>query len=200
MPLSLAFALSLQLGAAATAGPPAAREAKAWPRFLGGAASGLLAHEASHVFFDLATGAGVGIKRVDYAGIPFPAITHDPLGPRQEYLIAQAGFLAQHASNEWLLSRDLRKTRAPFHKGWLAMNLGTSAAYAWAAFTRTGPPERDTRAMAAAARVDEPVIGALVLAPAVLDAWRYARPEAKAPRWLSRACKAALVLLIVRAD
>lgn len=92
MHLSLALALSLQLAAAAAdEDPPAAREAKAWPRFLAGAASGLLAHEASHVFFDLATGAGVGVQRVEYAGLPFPAITHDPMGPRQEYLIAQAG-------------------------------------------------------------------------------------------------------------
>lgn len=197
MHLALALAASLAAAPAAPEPPPAPRS---WPRFLGGAATGLLAHEASHVLFDLAAGAGVGVRRVDYAGLPFFAITHDPVGPRAEFLIGQAGFLAQHASNEWLLAGDLRGRPAPFRKGWLAMNLATSTAYAWAAFTRTGPAERDTRAIADAARVDERLVGALVLAPAALDAWRYARPDAKAPRWISRAFKVALLALVLRAD
>jgi hypothetical protein len=52
--------------------------------------------------------------------------------------------------------------------------------------------------MAAAARVDERWIGALVLAPAVFDTWRYYRPDDRLPVWLSRTVKVAGVLLVLR--
>jgi hypothetical protein len=55
----------------------------------------------------------------------------------------------------------------------LAFNVLTSVAYAGAAFTRSGPAERDTRGMAVTARVAEPWIGAVILTPAALDAARY---------------------------
>ena len=80
----------------------------------------------------------------------------------------------------------------------LAFNVITSGAYAGAAFARTGPGERDTRGMAVSADVDERWIGALVLAPAVLDAWRYFDPEARWAVWASRAAKVAGVLLVIR--
>ncbi len=40
----------------------------------------------------------------------------------------------------------------------------------------------------------------MILAPAVLDAWRYFRPEAKWAVWASRAAKVGMVLLVVKAD
>ena len=73
-----------------------------------------------------------------------------------------------------------------------------SAVGAGAAFARTGPAERDTRGMADSARIDEPWIGALILGPAVLDAWRYFDPDAKWAVWVSRAMKIGGVLLILR--
>jgi hypothetical protein len=63
---------------------------------------------------------------------------------------------------------------------------------------KTGPPERDTRGIAASARVDERWVGALVLAPAVLDAWRYYHPDAKWAVWTSRGVKLGMILLVVR--
>jgi hypothetical protein len=83
-------------------------------------------------------------------------------------------------------------------KGLLAFNVVSSAAYAGAAFARTGPAERDTRGMAQSAGVDERWIGAMVLAPAVLDAWRYFEPEARWAAWASRAVKIGMVLLVLR--
>jgi hypothetical protein len=44
--------------------------------FLGGIAVGLAAHEAGHLFFDVIFDADPGIKRVEFHGIPFFAITH----------------------------------------------------------------------------------------------------------------------------
>jgi hypothetical protein len=162
---------------------------------------GLAAHESGHLFFNVVFDADPTIRRVDFHGIPFFAITPQaPLSPRQEFALASAGFWVQHATNEWLLSTRprLRFERAAFSKGLFAFNVLTSAAYSGAAFARTGPVERDTRGMASAARIDERWVGALILAPAVLDTWRYYDPDARLPVWLSRAVKAGAVLLILR--
>jgi hypothetical protein len=62
----------------------------------------------------------------------------------------------------------------------------------------TGPLERDTRGMAATLGVDEAWIGALILTPAVLDAWHYYHPESRWARWASRATKIGMVLLVIK--
>jgi hypothetical protein len=170
--------------------------------FLLGGATGLLLHESGHLVFDFAFDADPAIRKVDFHGIPFFAISHrDGLPRRKEFVISSAGFWVQHAGSEWILSRRprLRDERAPFAKGVLAFNVLTSTAYAGAAFARTGPVERDTRGMAESSGIDERWIGALVLAPAALDAWRYYDPKAKWAEWISRGVKVLLVLLTVRA-
>jgi hypothetical protein len=179
--------------AASTAEPGAASLA----RFLTGAAFGLALHEAGHLGLDLIFDADPGVRRVSFGPVPFFAITHRELGPGQEFAVASAGFWMQQASSEWLLTRrpNLRDQRAPAAKGLLAFNVLASVIYSGAAFARTGPPERDTATMARALKIDEAWVGALVLAPAVLDAWRYYRPESRTARWASRATKLGLVLL-----
>jgi hypothetical protein len=169
--------------------------------FLAGGVIGLGAHEAAHLLANVAIGEKPGLRKVDFHGIPFFAITHrNGISPRREFLVSSAGFWAQHAGNEWLLGRrpNLRRERAPIAKGIFTFNVLASAAYAGAAFTRTGPVERDTRGMAESARVDERWIGALVLAPAVLDAWRYFHPHSKWSAWTSRAVKIGMVVMVVR--
>ena len=169
--------------------------------FLSGAAIALVAHETGHLAFDVAFDADPRLKRVDFHGIPFFALTHrKQLSPRREAIVSSAGFWVQHATDEWILTNrpDLRRERAPLVKGVLAFNVLTSVAYAGAAFGRTGPFERDTRAIADATRVDERWIGAIVLAPALLDTWRYFHPESKAAVWLSRGVKVGMVALAVR--
>ena len=103
-------------------------------------------------------------------------------------------------SSEWLLTKrpSLRVARAPVAKGLLAFNVLHSAGYACVAFARAGPFERDTRGMAGSIGVDERAIGALVLAPAVLDAIRYFKPEARWVTWASRAAKVASVVLVIK--
>ncbi len=169
--------------------------------FLAGATVGLLAHETGHLVFDGLFDADPEFRRVEFHGIPFFAITHKPGMPaNQEFAISAAGFWVQQATNEWILSARprLRFERAPFAKGIVAFNIGASAVYAVAAFARTGPIERDTRGMAFASRTGEPWIGALVLAPALLDAWRYLDPDARWLVWASRAAKIGTVVLILR--
>ena len=159
------------------------------------------AHEAAHLALDIAFDADPSLKRVEFHGIPFFAITHRPdLSRRRELAISCAGFTAQHAGSEWILTERpaLRGERAPVLKGILAFNIATSAAYAGVAFSRTGPYERDTRGIATAARLDERWVGAMVLAPAALDAWRYFHPDAKWAAWTSRGVKIGMVLLLLR--
>jgi hypothetical protein len=169
--------------------------------FLTGAAIGLAAHEAGHMIANLAFGEKPGVGKVDFHGMPFFAITHPSGLPlHEEFVISSAGFWMQHAENEWLLTRTpaLRSQQAPMKKGVFAFNVLASVAYAGAAFAKTGPDERDTRGMAASARVDERLIGALVLAPALLDAWRYYHPDTKWATWASRGVKIGMVVMVVR--
>ncbi len=170
-------------------------------KFFSGAGVAFGAHEAGHLLFDVVFDANPGVGRVEFHGIPFFAVTHrSDMSPRREFTISSAGFWVQHATDEWLLTARprLKHEHAPFAKGVLAFNLLTSAAYAGAAFARTGPIERDTRGMADSIRVNERWIGLLILAPAVLDAWRYLKPDARTPVWLSRGVKAGAVLLVLK--
>jgi hypothetical protein len=93
---------------------------------------------------------------------------------------------------------SLRDAHAPVAKGLLAFNVLNAAGYAFVAFARAGPFERDTRGMADSIAVNERAIGALVLAPAVFDAIRYFKPESRWPKWASRAAKVASVVLVVK--
>ncbi len=170
-------------------------------RFLAGGAIGLGLHESGHLVTSGIFGADPGVKGVSFGPIPFFAITHEPVSPAREYTIAASGFWVQHATSEWLLTRrpELRLEHAPLAKGVLAFNVLASTAYATAAFGTFGPHERDTRAMANALGVAEPWIGGLVLAPAVLDTWRYFKPESRWAAWTSRAMKVGAVLMVVKA-
>ncbi|HEX5474883.1 MAG TPA: hypothetical protein VFX12_09500 [Vicinamibacterales bacterium] len=169
------------------------------PTFLGGAATALAAHEAGHVLFDGLFGVKPELRRVSFHGIPFFAISHRAGLPwRQEFVIDSAGFWVQHAGSEAILTRhpSLRDERAPFLKGVLAFNVLASIAYAGAGFARTGPEERDTRGMADARRWKEPAIAALILAPALLDAYRYYHPGQRWAVWTSRGVKVGMVALV----
>jgi len=170
-------------------------------RFFAGAALGLGLHESAHLIADEAFGADPGVRKVSAGFIPFFAITHEPVTPTKEFIISSAGFWAQDVGNDIVLSRhpQLRQEHAPLLKGLLAFNVVTSVIYSGAAFARRGPAERDTRGIALAADVDEPWIGVTVLAPAVLDAARYYRPNSRALRWASRAAKVGGALLIFKA-
>jgi hypothetical protein len=169
--------------------------------FLGGAALGLAIHESGHVAMALIFDATPHVKGVSFGPIPFFAITHDPVSPGREYAISAAGFWMQAASSEWILTRRprLRDEKAPLAKGVLAFHVLASAAYAFAAVAGVGPDERDTLSMANALRCKEGWVGAMVIAPAAFDVWRYRKPEAKWAAWASRAAKVGLVIAVARA-
>ena len=168
--------------------------------FLAGGVLGLGLHEDGHLIFDTAFDASARLEGIHFGPFPFFAITHPgDLSPRREFTISSAGFWMQDLSSEWILTRrpSLRDEHAPLAKGVLAFNVLNSAGYAFVAFARAGPFERDTRGMADSVGMDERAIGAMVLAPALFDAIRYFKPEARWAKWASRAAKVGSVLLLV---
>lgn len=199
--VALARPLATQSTPAAQTPPPREHSAGDVFQFLAGGALGLGLHESGHVVAAWAFDANPGIKGITYGFIPFFAITHDPVSPPKEYTISAAGFWVQAVTSEWLLIKrpDLRSEHAPLAKGVFAFHLIASATYGIGGLAHLGPPESDTRGMAGALRVNESWVGALVMAPAVFDTWRYMRPRAAFPRWASRAAKVATVLLVIRA-
>ena len=170
--------------------------------FAAGGAAGFAAHEGGHLLANALLDGRPRVKRVEFLGVPFFAISPTaPLTPRRRFVISAAGFWVQGATSEWALARrgGLRPAHAPFAKGVLTFDVATSLGYAAAAIGGVGPLERDTRGMAGAARMKEAWIGVLVLAPAALDAWRYHHPRDGWATWTSRASKVALVALVARA-
>ena len=200
---SMAFA---QTSAPPAGPPPSASRSRLMQtvELLGGAATGLVAHESGHILFGAIFGAHPSIKSLSYGPIRFFRIDHDSVTPKQEIVITSAGFWVQHAGSEWILAAhpDLRHESSPFLKGILGFNLATSAMYATAAFGQFGPDARDTLGIAVSyddgKGMPEPVVGALILAPAVLDGWRYLHPEATWAKWASRAAKIGMALLVLK--
>ena len=186
------------------ASPALAQEESGASRFgkvlLGGAA-GLGLHEAGHLVANWAFDERVKVKKVDYNGIPFFALSHAPnLSPRREYVVSSAGFWAQYLYSEQILTHhpNLKNEESPFRKGMLTFHVVTSLVYAGAALGKTGPVERDTRGMAVSRKIDERWIGVMVLAPALLDIYRYFNPGAGWATWTSRSVKIGTVALVIK--
>ena len=183
---------------------PASAQDTAAGRFgkvlLGGVA-GLGLHEGGHLIANWAFEEKVQIKKVDFKGIPFFALSHAPdLSPRREYVGSSAGFWSQYLYSEQILTHhpNLRDEQSPFRKGLLTFHVVTSLMYSGAALAKTGPFERDTRGMATSRRVSERWIGAMVLAPALLDVYRYFNPGARWATWTSRGVKMGSVALVLK--
>jgi hypothetical protein len=197
--VSLLAVLALLLAAA-----PASAQQSVGERFgkviLGGVA-GLGVHEGGHLVANWAFEEKVRVKKVDYKGIPFFALSHAPdLSPRREYVVSSAGFWAQYLYSEQILTHhpNLKAEQSPFRKGMLTFHVVTSLVYSGAALGKTGPIERDTRGMATSRRIDERWIGAMVLAPALLDVYRYFNPGARWATWTSRGVKMGTVALVIK--
>lgn len=201
----LAFAMLMLLGAspafaqqAQTKGPSAGAS---FGRLLLGGAAGLALHESGHLIADWAFEEKVVVKKVGYKGAPFFAITHaNDLSPRREFTVSSAGFWSQFLYSEQILTHhpDLRHEQSPVRKGILTFHVVTSLMYSGAAFGKTGPVERDTRGMADSLHINERWLGALLLAPAVLDTYRYFHPGARWAMWTSRGVKMGSVALVLR--
>ena len=194
--------LSVTRALSAQAPAPAAHHAADRLRFAAGATMAFVSHESGHFSFDLLFSANPYLDAVHFGPIPFFAVTgRNHVNPRQLFAISSAGFWMQEATNEWILSghSQLRSEHHPMKTGALAFNILMPAAYGVGALFKVGPPERDPRSMASTSGIPEPVIGLIVIAPALLDAYRYLHPEKRWPIWASRAVKLGTVALTFRA-
>jgi hypothetical protein len=96
-----------------------------------------------------------------------------------------------------LTRRPRSADQAPLTKGVFAFNVIASVACGCRVRENWSGGARYAR-MAASSRIDERWIGALVLAPALLDGWRYHHPNAKWAAWSSRGVKIGMVFMVVR--
>ena len=192
----------LLLGLVAPAYAQDTSKVERFGKVLLGGAAGLALHEAGHLVADWAFEEKVFVKKVDYKGVPFFAITHaNDLSPRREFTVSSAGFWTQFLYSEQILTHhpNLRHERSPFRKGVLTFHVVTSVMYAGAAFAKTGPIERDTRGMADSLHINERWLGALLLAPALLDTYRVFHPDsARWAAWTSRGVKMGAVALVLK--
>ena len=187
--------------AATPAFPQESSGASKFGKVVLGGLAGLGLHETGHLVANWAFEEKVNVRKVDYKGIPFFAFSHAPdLSPRREYVVSSAGFWAQYLYSEQILTHhpNLKNEESPFRKGVLAFHVATSLVYSGAAFGKTGPVERDTRGMASSRRIDERWIGAIVLAPALLDMYRFFNPDARWAIWTSRGVKMGSVVLVLK--
>ena len=195
------FAILLLVLSASPAFAQESSTASKFGKVLLGGAAGLASHEAGHLIANWAFDGKVVVKKVEFSGIPFFALSHSPdLSPRREYVVSAAGFWAQYLYSEQILTHhpNLKDEESPLRKGMLAFHVATSFIYAGAALFETGPYERDTRGMASSRRISERWIGAMILAPAVLDAYRYFNPDARWASWASRGAKVGSVLFVFK--
>ena len=170
--------------------------------FFKGAFVALAAHEGGHYIGNLEVGSEPYLKSVNYGPIPF--FTIEPqrfLTPHEHYITSSAGFDAQHIINEWLLTThpNLRNEDKPYLKGMATFNFWLTVGYAATAFAGTGPNERDTKGMADSLGWNERWVGALILAPTALDAYRYNHPDSKWAKTASRLTKLLIIALAVKA-
>jgi hypothetical protein len=193
---------------------PAAQVPSSWGRDLGlgaaGAVSGFLLHESGHLLANLLLGNVPNVHgtrvwgalpffvirpRIDCTGDHCTKHNGHEFGPGQNgaFFIVTAGFHAQHATDEILLTRtpNLRQRDAPFQKGLLAFNVFLSVFYAAGTFTGLEDPYGDLGGAARRSGMHEAWL-ATVLAPAALDTYRYFVPCTRWAPWVSRASKASL--------
>ena len=186
-----------------------------WGRTIGlgtaGAVSAFVLHESGHVLANLMLGNVPKFSGTLVWGfLPFvvirPRITCDGdhctkhngetfrSGRNGTYFIATAGFHVQHVTDEVLLTLhpDLMARDAPFQKGMLAFNVFLSTIYAVGAFTGLEDPHGDLAGAARRSGIHEAWLATVVLAPAVLDTYRYFVPTSRWAPWASRAAKATL--------
>lgn len=169
--------------------------------FLGGALVGFLVHEGAHLAVDLALDSKPYFKRVDAGSVPFFALSYQKeMSPREDYAITSAGFIAQHAMAERILSNHphLWQKDEPAAKGAFLFHIITCLIYTHAALTSSGPVERDSLTMAYSARIDEKWIGAALFSVAALDLYRSFHPEARWAVWTSRALKVSFLFGLTR--
>src|SRR4030095_14269762 len=93
--------------AAQTPPPPAETPSTAGRigKVLLGGAAGLVLQESGHLVANWAFEEKVVVRKVEYKGIPFFALSHaHDLSPRREFVVSSAGFWSQYLYSEQILT------------------------------------------------------------------------------------------------
>ena len=165
------------------------RQVKDWAWFLLGAGAGFVAHEMGHMFTDVILGKRVTFEEVHLGPFPFFAIVPCcNISNQQLYAIASAGFMVQYVNSELILwiSPRIRSQRHAFLKGVLALDIGLSLGYAITGFlpAKDVPPTSDVGSMSRALGVPAWQVGLMILAPAIVDTYRYLVPSSVWAPWV----------------
>jgi hypothetical protein len=164
------------------------RHAADWGWLLLGAAAGFVGHELGHVAADLMAGKSIDLVETHLGAVPFFAIQpccH--LTRAEEYAVASAGFLVQDVASELILwtAPRLRSQRHAFLKGVLILHVALSLGYAITGLLGVGPPQSDVNTMARGLDAPSWQVGLMILAPAVVDVYRYLVPGSAWAPWVS---------------
>jgi hypothetical protein len=166
-------------------------------RLLGGAATGLVAHEGGHIVFGAIFGAHPSIKALRYGPIRFFRIDHDAVTPKEEFVITSAGFWCNTLARSGLHRAPESSPRVVAVQGDPRVQSRDVCDAATAAFGQFGPPRHarhrrtydDGKDAGAGCRRTHPRAGRT-------DGWRYLHPDAR--RRASRAAKIGMALLTLR--
>lgn len=137
---------------------------------------------------DAFLGKSVKVEKVKLGPFPFFSLTACcQLTPREEWMIASAGFVSQQMTSELILgfAPKIRAHRRPFLKGVLMFDILLSVGYAISGFANVGPPQSDVMTMARAMNTEPWKIGFMLTVPATVDLVRYFVPELQWAPWVS---------------
>lgn len=161
-----------------------------------GAGTGLVLHEGGHVLMDYAVGAEPTFVPVKLGPFPFFAIQPSHLETNQQrYTVAMTGFMMQDIYSELILHIDprLREHHHPFLKGMLAFHVLLNTGYAITGFANIGPAQSDVNTMARSLGVPPWSIGLMLIAPALVDTYRYFVPDSRWAPWVSMGSKLTMI-------
>ncbi len=214
--LWIALVLVLVGGAAEARAEPWGASDYAW--FVAGGLSGFVIHDAAHAVVAESLGLRPRLE-IRHRPIPFIIVKYNfiavedasgevayysdrdgnpiPNGAQKNFVIASAGINSQNIASEWILSAhpNLREESRPYLKGMLAFDLLTSFGYV---LVGRKDPDGDIRGMSEALKVNDGIIGGIVLLPAVLDLYRYYHPDSAWAPWVDRGAKGYLLGLSFR--
>ncbi|MEO6953361.1 MAG: hypothetical protein ABI321_16290 [Polyangia bacterium] len=171
-----------------------------------GATSGFVGHELGHIVTDLMTLHHPTFHTTKTGPFYFFAIQPccGPLSHAEEYAIASAGLVVNDLSSELILSISprIRSRHAPFMKGVLLVDIGLELGYAISGFVQSAhpkgfPDQSDVASMSRALGVSPWRVSLSVMAPALIDLYRYFVPRSSFVPWVgiqSKVFMAGLVL------
>lgn len=171
-----------------------------------GAASGFVGHELGHIVTDFMTLHHPTFHATKTGPFYFFAIQPccGDLSHAEEYAIASAGLVVNDLSSELILqiSPRIRSRHAPYMKGVLLADIGLELGYAISGFIQSAhpkgfPAQSDVGSMSRALGVAPWRVSLSVMAPALIDLYRYFVPRSSFMPWVGIQSKMFMAGLVI---